>query len=368
MRTTWPAAGPTPLWKRDVGAGLSGPVVVGQRLIIFHRVDDQEVVECLDAATGKARWKFAYPTAYHDDFGFDEGPRSTPTVDNGRVYTLGAEGVLLCLTLDKGTKVWSRPLNVDYHVRKGFFGVGTSPIVEGKLVLVNVGGPGAGIVALDKDTGREAWKATTDGASYSSPSAATINRVRHVFFFTRDGLVSVDPASGKVHFRKHWRSRMDASVNAATPVVVGDTVFISACYGTGAVLLRVGKDGVDEIWKSQEAMSNHYGTCVCRDGHLYGFDGRQEHGAQLRCIELKTGKVCWTKEDFGCGSLILADGKLLILTENGDLVSVQANPDGYHETARATVLGKPCRAAIALANGRLYGRDSKQLVCWDLKK
>src|SRR5579884_897287 len=219
LRATWPKSGPPRLWPRSVGAGFSGPVVVGDRLILFHRLDDREVVECLNANTGKTIWTSSDATAYHDDFGFDEGPRSTPVVAKGRVYTLGAEGVLRCLTLDTGKQVWRRSLNTDYHVRKGFFGVATSPIVEGDLVLVNVGGKGAGIVALNKDTGREVWKATDDGASYSSPSAATINGVRHVFFFTRQGLVSVDPATGKVHFRKFWRSRMDASVNAATPVI-----------------------------------------------------------------------------------------------------------------------------------------------------
>jgi outer membrane protein assembly factor BamB len=324
-------------------------------------------VECLNAASGKRVWQFAYPTAYEDDFGKGNGPRSTPVVAGGRVYTLGAEGMLHCLDLASGKKLWARSVTKDYRVPKNFFGVGTTPLVEGKLLLVNVGGEGAGIVAFACDTGKEVWKATGDGASYSSPVAATIDGVRHVFFFTREGVVSLDPANGKIRFRKRWRSRSNASVNAATPVVVKDLLFLSASYETGALLLRVKKARAEEVWKSDEVLSNHYETSIYHDGHLYGFDGRQETRAQLRCVELKTGKVCWTREGFGCGSMILADGKLIILTEKGDLVLAEPTPKAYREKARAPLLVKPCRAPMALAGGRLYLRDDKRLVCLNLK-
>lgn len=359
---------PPLLWERSVGAGFSGPVVAGGRLILFHRVGDDEVVDCLDAATGRDKWRFAYATAYRDDFGFDDGPRSTPLVADGMVFTLGAEGALHGLDLATGKKMWRRSVNDEYGVRKGFFGVATSPIVEGDLLLINVGGRDAGIVAFDRRTGKEVWKATSDEASYSSPVAATVAGRRHVFFLTRDGLVVLDPKSGAIHARKHWRSRINASVNAASPVVVGDDVFVSACYGTGALLAHVRKDGLDEIWSSDEVMSNHYGTCVQRDGFLYGFDGRQEEGARLRCVEWKTGKVRWTQEGFGCGSMIFADGQLIVVNENGELVLVEATPAAYREKGRVALLSKPVRAPIALADGRLYARDAKRLICLNLKK
>ncbi|HEV3263813.1 MAG TPA: PQQ-binding-like beta-propeller repeat protein [Gemmataceae bacterium] len=368
LLTSWPKEGPPVVWSKKVGAGFSGPVVAGDRLILFHRVDDREVVQCLHAGTGKERWKFSYPTGYQDDFGFDEGPRSTPLIAGTRVYTLGAEGVLHCLELETGKKVWARPLNEDYQVRKGFFGVATSPLVEAGLVLINVGGKDAGIVALAKDTGKEVWRATDHGASYSSPVAATIQGTRHVFFFTRQGLVSLDPRNGHVRFSKHWRSRLDASVNAAAPVVVGKHVFISACYQAGAALLRVDKDAAQEVWKSDDVLSNHYATSIHYDGYLYGFDGRQENGARLRCVEMKSGKVRWTQEGFGCGSMVVAGGNLIVLTEDGDLVLIEATPRAYREKARAVLLTKPCRALIALANGRLYARDGKKLVCVNLEK
>lgn len=367
LQTAWPHQGPTVAWDKAVGSGYSGPVVAGGRLILLHRQGDEETVECLEAATGKPVWKQAYPTSYRDDFGFDNGPRATPLIGAGAVYTMGADGVLTSLDFASGKLIWQRALNREYQVRKGFFGVGTSPMLEGDLLLVNVGGRNAGIVALDRRTGKEVWKATDHEASYSSPVAATVGGRRLVFFLTREGLAALDPRDGAVRFSKHWRSRSQASVNAASPLVVGDEVFISACYNTGALLLRFDKARADEIWSNDEAMSNHYGTCVYRDGFLYGFDGRQEEGARLRCVEWKTGKVRWTKERFGCGSMILADGHLFIVNEGGELVCVEATPTVYREKARAAVLSSPVRAAIALADGRLYARDGKKIVCWNLK-
>jgi outer membrane protein assembly factor BamB len=359
------------LWEKEIGAGFSGPVVAGERLLLFHRVGDQEIVACLDAATGKQNWEFKYPTDFQDELlRTDDGPRSTPLIAGDHVYTLGAEGRLHCLDLQTGTKVWERSLNTEYQVDKGFFGVGTSPLLEGDLLLVNVGGKekAAGIVAFDKNTGKEVWKATNHEASYSSPVAATIAGKRLVAFFTREGIVLLDPGTGKLRYSKHWRSRINESVNAASPLIVDGYVFVSASYGTGAILLRVTADGVQEIWKGNETMSNHYNTCIHRKGYLYGFDGRQERGARLRCVELKTGKVQWTCERFGCGSMVLAEDNLIILSEDGDLVLVEATPEAYKEKGRASVLTRPCRSQISLANGRLYARDTKRLVCWNLKK
>ncbi len=366
---SWPEKGPPVVWEREVGEGFSSPVVADGALVLFHRVGDEEVVEAMDAASGKPRWKFAYPTKYADSYGKGDGPRSTPVIAGGKVYTLGAEGMLHCLDMKEGKKVWDRSLAKDYGPPPSFFGIATSPLVEGELVLVNVGARGAGIVAFDKDTGKEVWKATDDEASYSSPVAATLDGVRHVFFFTRTGLVDLDPKGGKVRTSKRWRSRMDASVNAAAPLVIGDRLFLTASYGTGAVLLRVGKDGVDEVWKGDASLSSHYNTPLHKDGYLYGIDGRQERGGRLRCVELKTGEVKWEKERFGCASMILADGLIVALTEDGELLLIEPTPEGYREKAKAAVLqATPCRAEIALADGRLYGRDGKRLVCWNLKK
>jgi outer membrane protein assembly factor BamB len=367
---SWPQNGLPRLWDKAIGEGFSGPVVAGERLILFHRVGDKETVECLDAATGKERWKYDYPTTYRDALGKGNGPRSTPLIANNRVYTLGAEGRLHCLELESGKKVWDRNLANDYQTRDSYFGVGSTPILDSDRLILNLGAKGAGIVAFDPASGKEVWKATDDAASYSSPVAATIDGARHVIFLTRAGILSLDPQTGAIRFSKPWRARIDASVNAATPIVVGDDVFFTAEYATGAILLKARKDNLQEVWKKDKILSCHYNTPIHHGGHLYGIDGRQEGGAaQLRCVELQTGKVLWAKEQFGCASLLLADGHLIALREDGDLVLIEASPQAYREKARFYALKSgPCRAEIALANGRLYARDNEKLVCWNLKK
>lgn len=363
----WGQDGPPRLWQRDVGEGYSGPVTAGERLVLFHRVGDQEVVECLQATTGKSLWKFAYTTDYEDQLGKGNGPRSTPTIAGKHVVALGAGGWLHCVDLEKGTKLWGRNINVDYQVPVSFFGVGTSPLVDGNRVLINVGGRNAGIVAFDLLTGKELWKATTDGASYASPVMAKTGTTREAVFFTRHGPAILDPATGEVRFQTRWRARYDASVNAATPLVIGDQLFFSTSYETGALLLRRRKDGADKVWSNDESMSNHYNTCVYHRGHLYGLDGRQERGPDFRCVNLEIARVKWNQPRFGCGCLILVDGHVIVLTEKGELVAVEATPDSYKEKARARVLDDgPCRAHPALANGRLFARDQKRLVCWKL--
>jgi outer membrane protein assembly factor BamB len=365
---TWTKKGPPVRWSVKVGEGYAGPVVAGKRVVLFHRVGNEEVIECFDTDKGESQWKFAYATKYVDRYGKGNGPRATPLISGGKVYTYGAEGMLSCVELESGKKVWQESLRSSYKMRDNFFGIGTSPLIEGDLLLVNVGAKDAGVVAFNKDTGKEVWKATDYDASYSSPVAATIDGVRHVIFFTREGLLSLDPANGKERFSKRWRARMAASVNAATPLVVGDEIFVTASYQTGALLVRAKKDGIEEIWSNDESLSSHYNTPVVRDGFLYGIDGRQEEGGRLRCVEWKSGKVRWTKEGFGCASLLLADGHLIALTEEGELVLIEATPEAYREKARVGGLAAVCRAPLALSDGKLYGRDAKQLHCWDLKK
>lgn len=370
LAASWPKDGPPVVWQHDVGEGYSGPVIAGERLIVFHRVGDNEVVECLHAATGKPLWQHAYPTSYRDGLGKGDGPRSTPAIAAGRVVTLGAEGVLTCLDLKKGTQLFSRPLNKDYDVPASYFGVGTSPLVAGDRILVNVGGKNAGVVALALEDGKEAWKATADGASYSSPVIATAGNERLAVFFTRFGVELLDPKTGTVRYQQRWRARYDASVNAATPLVIGDRIFFSTCYETGALLLKLQADGTaKEIWHGEDVMDCHYNTPIYHDGYLYGFHGRQERGPDFRCIDLATKKVAWEQPRYGCGSLILADGKLIVLTEAGDLVLVEATAAAYRELARARVFDAgPCRAQIALAGGKLYARDQKKLRCFNLVK
>ena len=368
LAATWPKSGPALLWKLDVGQGFSAPVVARGRVILFHRRENQAIVEALDAGTGKRIWSSAYTTDYRDDFGFDEGPRGAPAVAGERVYTFGAEGVLQALDFATGKRIWSVDTRQKFGTPKGFFGAACSPLVDDGRVLMNIGGPnGGGIGAFDAATGKVLWTATSDEAGYSAPAVATIAGVRHALFWTRAGLVDADPATGKVRFQFPWRSRSHASVNAAAPVVVGNLVFLSASYGTGATLLQIDGTSAKQLWASDEALSNHYATSVYRDGYLYGYHGRQEFGQSLRAIELKTGKVQWNVDGFGAGTVTLAGDRLLLIRESGELVVAPASPKEFRPVARAQLLPAVVRSYPALADGRLYIRNERTLACFEVK-
>jgi len=368
LADTWGANGPKVVWRKQVGQGFAGPAVVGNRVILFHRVGNEEVVESLDAATGNSMWRYAYPTRYRDDFGFDEGPRAVPVVADGVIYTFGAEGQLHAVDLAKGTRLWSEDTMKRFGVPKGFFGAAGSPLVEGGRVIANVGGDKAGIVAFEAKTGKVLWAATDDDASYSSGVAATIGGRRLGVFLTRDSLVGLDPASGMVQFQRRWRARIAASVNAATPIIVGDEIFVSAQYGPGAGVLRVNGSQLADVWTSDDVLSNHYATSVFYNGYLYGFHGRQEFGPSFRAVEFQTGTVKWSQEQFRAGSVLLAGDRLLITREGGELVLASASPQAFKPLVRAQILQGVVRTYPALAEGLLYVRNENTLVCLDLRK
>ena len=368
LADTWGANGPKVVWRKQVGQGFAGPAVVGNRVILFHRVGNEEVLESLDAATGNSTWRYAYPTRYRDDFGFDEGPRAVPVVADGVIYTFGAEGQLHAVDLAKGTRLWSEDTMKRFGVPKGYFGAAGSPLVEGGRVIANVGGDKAGIVAFEAKTGKVLWTATDDDASYSSGVAATIGGHRLGVFLTRDSLVGLDPASGMVQFQRRWRARIAASVNAATPIVVGDQIFVSAQYGPGAGVLRVNGSQLTDVWASDDVLSNHYATSVFYNGYLYGFHGRQEFGPSFRAVEFQTGAVKWSQEQFRAGSVLLAGDRLVITREGGELILAGASPQAFKPIARAQILQGVVRPYPALADGLLYIRNENTLVCLDLRK
>jgi outer membrane protein assembly factor BamB len=368
LAENWGPQGPRVVWRKPVGQGFSGPVIAQGHLILFHRVGNEEVVEALDPKTGTTQWRYAYPTSYRDDFGFDEGPRSVPVVADGVVYTFGAQGQLHAVDLAKGTKLWSEDTMRRFGVAKGWFGNAGSPLVEGGRVLANIGGKTAGIVAFEPKTGKVMWTATNHEASYSSGVAATIAGQRLAIFLTREGLVGLEPATGKVQFERRWRSRSAASVNAATPIVVGDLLFVSAEYGPGAAVLRVAGSTLTELWASDEVLSNHYATSVYHNGFLYGYHGRQEFGPSLRAVEMRTGKVRWSQEQFRAGSVTLAGDRLLIMREGGEMILAPASPDGFKPLARAQVLPATVRALPALSDGFVYIRNENTLIALDLRR
>ena len=371
LADTWPKEGPPVVWQKKIGTGFAGPVVADGKLVLFHRLGDQEAIECFDAKDGKPLWKFDYPTAYRDDFNFDPGPRAVPTIADAKVFTYGAEGALHCLSLADGKTLWNVDCKQQFSAPKGFFGLGCSPLVEGKVVIVNVGGTkGASIVGFDKDTGNVLWKAVDDEPSYSSPCAATIGGQRFVFALTRSKFVGLDPMDGRVRFQLPFRPPVQASVTGATPLVVGDQVFISAGYDLGSILFRIQDGPPEKVWSGDEQMTLQFTTAVQRDGFLYGLHGRHDFsgGTELRCVELKTGKVRWRQPGLTGANVLLAGDQLLVLTEKGELIRATATPEKFRETARAQILGSGLRAYPALADGLFYARDKGRLVCVDLRK
>jgi len=226
----------------------------------------------------------------------------------------------------------------------------------------------AGIVAFDAKTGKMLWTATSDEASYSSGSIAMIGGRRVAVFLTRNGLVGLDPVTGRIQFQRTWRSRSASSVNAATPLVVGDSIFVSAQYGPGAGVLRVADSKLADVWTSDDALSTHYATAVYRAGVLYGYHGRQETGPSLRAIDFATGRVRWDVDQFRAGSVTLAGDRLVIVRESGELMIAPAAPDAFKVLARAQILPATVRALPAIAGGFLYMRNQQTLACVDLRR
>jgi len=292
-----------------------------------------------------------------------------PVIAGGRVHTYGAEGVLTALDQATGKVIWSVDVMERFDVPKGYFGAAGSPLVEGSRIILNAGGQAGdtGIIALSAATGTVLWTATTHEASYSSPAIATIGGARTAVFLTREGVVGLDSASGRVRFQQRWRARFAASVNAATPLVIGNLIFVSASYETGAAAYRVTGDTLAPLWSSDDALSNHYATSVYRDGTLYGFHGRQEFGQSFRAVDLETGTVRWSAERFGAGTVMLVGDRLLIVTEGGDLVLAPASPKAFTPSVRRTLLPATVRAYPALADGILYVRNEGTLTAFDLR-
>ncbi len=360
--SSWPEGGPKVLWRAALGNGYSGIAIAGGRAFTMFGAGGDEIAIALDAVSGKEVWRFRT-----DDDRFDSqgsGPRSTPTVDGDRVFVLGARGKLYALDAKTGAEIWSVDLVARYGAGVPRWGVSTSPVVEDDLLLIDAGGGrGYSLLALDKKSGEPVWHSQTDKAGYSTPLPVTIGGLRQVLFFTGTALVSVSPRDGSLNWRYPWKTSYD--VNAAMPVFVPpDRVFISSSYDKGAALLRMiarkGKVEADEVWTSR-VMKNHFNSSVLVGDHLYGFDDRN-----LKCIVAATGEERWAQRGYSKGSLIYADGRLIVFGEQGLLGLVEATPEAYREIATAQIFRGRTWTMPSLADGRLYLRSEKELVALDL--
>jgi outer membrane protein assembly factor BamB len=392
---------------------------------LHHRIGDEEIVEALDAVTGRTKWQHKDSSHFRDPFGYNNGPRCTALLTSNFCFTFGAEGKLTCLSLSDGHRVWQRDTAREWNVPEPFFGVGSTPLLEdGKLIVMLGGQPDSGVVALNPATGKTIWESigrkTWDGAtpltwrttkpyewtgsemlaSYASPIAATIHGQRHLLCLMRQGLVSLNPTNGEARFSRWFQAPVNESVNAMTPVVRDDIVLISAAYyRIGSVALRVKPDGRSfvELWRSPQnpyardpatgdypepVLEAHFNTPVVHAGFLYAFSGRNEPDASLRCVELESGCLMWSRNEswaahskeqppvYGRGSAILADGKLIVLGEGGKLGMFRLNTAKPDEICAWQVpqLRYPCWAGPVLARRKLYLRSEDKLLCFDIAK
>jgi outer membrane protein assembly factor BamB len=327
---------------------------------------DQDVVWCLDADSGKVLWKFNYPCQF-DDRNFEGGTASTPTVDGSFIYTLAYDGQVHCLGLADGHKVWRAHLVDDIGGRYSSWKYAGSPLVIGDLVILDTGADGNSTVALDKASGRKVWGVGDDFAGYATPIPFEHAGPRGVLIFKARAMVAHDLQSGRELWRIDWRTNYDC--NASTPTVVGDKLFISTGYGgrrARGALFQLGPTPPRQMWVNDD-LETKMNSAVVYQGHVYCISERA--GGQLMCIDLRDGNTLWAERSFApYGTLMIADGKLVILDERGELVIVEATHTGYQELARAKVCSGRCWVMPVLANGRIYAKTNKgEMVCVDVR-
>jgi outer membrane protein assembly factor BamB len=372
LSTKWPEDGPKQLWKVGLSGGFSAPVVADGKLFLQTKEKNQEIVLCLDAPTGKEIWRYRYDCDYkaHPTFtgggmpASRTGPRSTPAVAAGRVYTLGATGILLCLDTKTGSKIWEQDLLKIGDRKCHTHGYCSSPLVVGDRVYIQPGGTsGKSVAALDAKDGRTIWTALDDQLGQGTPVWVEVNGTPQVIFFTGQGAIGVAPRDGKLLWRYPWTTRYD--LNIATPIYTDGQVFVSSNYGTGGAVFRLKDQGEPEtVWKSL-AMQNHISTSVLYEGNLYGFSERR-----FRCVDFHTGKARWDQAGLGRGSLFIAEGNLIVLGDDGQLVLAKADAAEYREVSRCQVFPKGTLTwtVPVLSDGRLFVRSQDVLLALDLRK
>ena len=360
----WPDSGPPLAWKSDgLGEGYSTVSVSQGRIYTLGQRGDTEYVIALDAASGKKLWETAAGGAYRERRG--DGPRGVPTVEADRLWSVTADGKLVCLDTKTGKPIWKADFVSQYGGDVPHWGYSESPLIDGARVIVTPGGKGHSVVALDKATGKLIWKSQSDEAAYSSVSLATVGSIRLYVVFTASGVMGVKADNGELLWRYDKVSNRTA--NVATPLVSGNHVFISSDYGTGCALLKLdASDGgvkATEVYFSRE-MKNHHASSILINGYLYGFNS-----SILTAMKFDTGEVAWRDRSTGKGSVAYADGHLVALGENGVVALVKIGTGSYQEVSRFSIelTGRPAWANPVISNGNLFIRDQNTLYCYGLR-
>jgi hypothetical protein len=379
----WPREGPPEAWSRPVGSGQAGVAIAGQRVFLFHRVRNHEILEALDLETGKTIFQDSSPTTFHPRFGTENGPLCVPTVSQGRVITFGAQGLLTCLNALTGQRIWQRDTQRDFRADGGDYGAGSCPLVIDQHVIVNIGGRnGAGIVGFDLNTGATLWKSTSEPASDSAPVPVNIEDQQLAIMLTRYKCLMLDPKSGTTLFEFPFGRRGPSRI-AASPLILQDRLFVTASDGVGAVYTEFDLFGTRPLWTGERPIAAQSCTPIHRDGFLYVINGRDDvPPADLLCVELAslhsplrmdeappvraTGNataVKWVEHDFGPGRLLMADRMILAQKTDGELLMFSPTPERYQRLARCRALKGPVKALPALSNGFYILRNDEMLKC-----
>lgn len=362
VQLPWPEEGPRLLWEQPIGGGHGSFAIVGGRAYTIEQRGEDEVVACYAAESGREVWTHHYAARFNEFFG-GPGPRTTPTVHKGRVFALGATGVLTCLDAASGRLHWQRNILEDAGAENLTWAVSASPLVYEARVYVVAGGQGASVVAYDETSGEPVLKGGDRKAGYASPMIATLAGTMHLLVFDGAGLSAYAPADLGELWHFSWKTSND--VNAGQPIVVGDReVFISSAYGHGCALLRVtGSDGrlaVEQVWFDRN-LKLKFSSAVLRDGYVYGLDNDI-----LTCVDVQNGKQLWKGGRYGYGQLVLADPFLIVQCESGDLALVEATPQGHRELSRVEALGSRTWNHPAVADGKLLVRNDRRMMCYDI--
>ena len=362
----WPASGPRREWMiSSLGSGYGSISVQGERIFVQSQLGGRSTVASLNRADGRLVWSVPLGSAGDNYMG--PGPRGTPTVDGDRLYVLTENGDLAALAYADGSVLWQRNILRDFNGQNIGWLISESPLIDGNNVIVTPGGRGAGVVALDKMTGKTVWtsKDLSDDAGYASVIAADVGGVRTLMTLTSEAGVGIRAADGKLLWK--YPRVANSTANIATPVFHDNKVFYTSDYGTGGVLLSLTAQGgevrAQEVYFTKELM-NHHGGVVLVDDYLYGF-----HNSILTCLEFATGKVMWRDRSVGKGSLTYADGHLYILGEDNVVGLAEATPAGYRERGRFLIAdqGLPSWAHPVVSGGRLYIRNQSTLASYDIR-
>ena len=350
--TNWPDDGLPVRWTRKIGIGFSSISIADGRLYTMGHVDGEEFVWCLSAESGQPIWSHHYPGELNDNL-HEGGPGSTPTLDGDLVYTLGKEGQFYCLEAKTGKIRWEKQLKSDLEVATPEWGFSSSPVIIGGQLLLEAGR----VVSYDKLTGEKQWQTDRHEAGYGSAALMEFERQKFVVTLDCDGLRVVRLQTGEQVAFREWPSPF--RTNSTTPIIQGNQIYISSAYQVGCGLFEFDGKVLKEVY-TNKGMRNHFNNSILLDGFLYGFDGNSNLGrvVQLTCMNMATGEVAWKKAGFGCGSLMIANKKLVILSETGTLVVAQASPKAYEEVTRSRLLNGRCWTVPVLLDGHVYARNA----------